>query len=194
MSILYPPNAAILNKYFIEIATFKVLPEDRIVDTFFKNLDPPRAHSINFEQNGYEDLLFVRNAVTIQLLFYVTLLLMALAGVLKFCRSCRCPANFSRKILWNLPVRVFFESYFETLLCTLLDVSFCDWDLQSKSASERFSRLMSMVLLANCILGPVVIFGSWWRQREEWKEDEFKTRQGSLLQGVAIDRTTLTKF
>ena len=135
--IKFPANVMLINKAFIEIANFEVIPSGEINDWlfYFPEVDP---FSLNFEECGIDSLFFLPlmglplYIMLVHIALSIVYLVLALINY--FCRL-RCLDKILKKLksylFWNGFLRLYMEIYQGLCVATVLNTYTAEDDVNS---------------------------------------------------------------
>ena len=136
--IKFPANAMLINKAFIEIANFEVIPSGEINDQlfYFPEVDP---YSLNFEECGIDSLFFLP---LMGLPLYIMLVHIALSivylvlALINHFLRLRCLDKILMKmksyLFWNGFLRLYMEIYQGLCVATVLNTYTAEDDVNSQ--------------------------------------------------------------
>ena len=164
-----------INEVFSEIASFEIIPSDKINELlyFFPEEEP---FNLSFQECGVESQLFLVNMgfplyiilghmalIFLNLLLYLTNLLLKLKCLGKI-------TNYlSGYLFWNGLIRLFMEVYLGMALAAVLNTIVADW--QSPFKWVKVSNYAGLVSLILAISLPILVFLPFYcRRRAQWSK------------------------
>ena len=154
LNLKFPANSAFMLNFLVNIANFDVLPVEAI--WFFFDLPEQGAHSLNFQNSGYEYKFLIENMGTqfffVQGYLFIVLLTLLTALVVRYTRSAKLDKvnkKVKEKIYWSLALRFVFESYLEFLICVTIGVMNLQWSSTNPAVSYNsiFTLTFGVVLV-----------------------------------------------
>ena len=141
----------------IDVVTFELVPSSFIEENLHQDLDDPVEFSENFAQNGYDSILVIRNSPTVVIQLFVFLLLVLITLAFKKCQilDCKCIKNVREGLFWNSLIRLLFETYFEIMLTSNLNVYKGDWE--NSKDSYRYSIILALCIVVVYIIASIML-------------------------------------
>ena len=152
LNVLFPANAELVYHMIIQIATFDMIPVDKVIieveDSVNVLSTRKLSKSDSFDAFGFDssDPIALMQIMFLFLLFlflwpFITMLL---RGIFFCCPKCwKCLEFLDRKIFWNTYVRFMLETYLEIMISCCLRFDSISFD----DATEIFQSVFAIVLM-----------------------------------------------
>ena len=183
----------------ITITTFEVMPTDEI----FATIDAPEEEqeNPNFASVGYEAISMILNLGTMFLSLLVMMLIPILLLVTKPCKKksrwlTKRHTGLTKSLHGNMFIRYLLEGCLDIAICSVLDVVH---QLESENGLE-WSTFQVINNLTIVILGiAVMIFPAWvfifyCKNFTRWNDADFKSKYGSVFEGLRKDRRSALAY
>jgi len=131
-NIRVPPASAVFLKKFFEIASFDLVPVDKIWNKIFY-MPPSHTLDLRFAQLGIEEACLIGNIGSVSLSLLAIGLLLLLAEIVERLKRTGIKRikmmwkKISKKAFWNAPTTVFLESFMIVVLASLLKIKYSNW-------------------------------------------------------------------
>ena len=146
-----PYNISQVFKVIMHIAAFDILPTDYLFGLIYKveHTDPL---SPNFDAMGFESLWLIYNLGTLFLLGMIVPLLMLSLPLFKFLsfyseKGEKCYKLLDRWLFWNLPIRVFTESYTILIIGCMISSKSLVWTNFAYAFNSACVYLLLVILI-----------------------------------------------
>jgi len=167
-----PQNAQVFCSKFMFIASFNLIPTDRILDWMF-NLSPSDPVTSNYSELGYNSLSLLHNLGTLFFLFAAHLLGLVLLPVCKRHKDYINGGGF---------IRFFLEAFLQTSVSVAIGFKH-----PLQTGSDSFQLGLGIWLTSLIVVVPAWLFSFLMVNRQELDEKTFKKQHGSLYEGVKVE-------
>ena len=88
-------------------------------------------------------------------------------------------------LFWSVPLRFMFEAYLELSICVSIGLLNLQWD--NKNFSIQYNAIFTIVFVILVILMPLFTLVFYYYKIDSVEDEEFKTKYGTLYEGLEID-------
>ena len=184
-----PGNVQTFLEGLENLASFDLIPESYTQWWMF--IPESEALSLNFQQAGYDTELLIPNLGT---LFYLLVFQLCLYGLhfimLIIARSCpklkKATQILGNYIYWNGSLRLMIEGYMDIVMATCLNLSHFEWN--GDVAVNVTSHTVAVFFFVAAVVFPVCLIIYLACNMARWNDEAFQARNGTLLDGVNLER------
>ena len=167
----------------IGLVTFDPIPEDWVekLNAWLYSLPETDPLNANFEASGYESLFMITNiGFTIWICFFN--IIVAVISYILGKYNYRCRPRWQKKLhvfYWNSLIRLYMSLFQDLALLSILNLDTLEWE--SRSSSEVYSYILSVVSIVLVSVLPIVFTAILYRNIAVWNQEEFLNNFGALF-------------
>ena len=190
LDLKFPANAGFMLNFLVTVATFDPIPVETI--WYFFDLPEGGSHSLSFQSSGYEYKNLIENMGSSFFLIQIYLIQCLLVLVIwilikhgKFNKLTKLREKMKEGLFWSVPLRFMFEAYLELSICVSIGLLNLQWD--NKNFSIQYNAIFTIVFVILVIILPLFTLIFYYCKIDSVEDDGFKTKYGTLFDGLQLD-------